>query len=151
MARWTGTWLSGLGAAGVEVAPRGDWRGQRFGLPEAGPGSVASFGARLVAFVLDAVLSGLAAGLFTAPDPPRFWSFVPLGILYVGAVSVVGQTVGMRLLRLRVVRVGPEPRVGPARAMLRFALLCLLIPAVITDRDGRGLHDKAAGTAVVRA
>jgi uncharacterized RDD family membrane protein YckC len=151
MARWTGTWLSGLGAAGVEVAPRGDWRGQRFGLPESGAGSVASFGARLVAFVLDAVLSGLAAGLFTAPDPPRFWSFVPLGILYVGAVPVVGQTVGMRLLGLRVVRLGAQRRLGLLRAILRLALLCLLIPAVITDRDGRGLHDKAAGTAVVRA
>ncbi|MDT7545218.1 MAG: hypothetical protein QOE99_1328 [Actinomycetota bacterium] len=151
MARWTGTWLSGLGAAGVEVAPRGDWRGQRFGLAESGSGSVASFGARLVAFVLDAVLSGLAAGLFTAPDPPRFWSFVPLGILYVGAVPVVGQTVGMRLLGLRVVRLGAARRLGVLRAILRFALLCLLIPAVITDRDGRGLHDKAAGTAVVRA
>jgi uncharacterized RDD family membrane protein YckC len=29
-------------------------------------------------------------------------------------------------------------------------LLCLLVPALISDRDGRGLHDKAARTAVVR-
>jgi uncharacterized RDD family membrane protein YckC len=151
MARWTGTWLSGLGAAGVEVAPRGAWRGERLGLPESGPGSVASFGARLVAFVIDAVLSGLAAGLFTAPDPPRFWSFVPLGILYVGAVPVVGQTVGMRLLGLRVVAVGPKPKLSLPRALVRFVLLCLLVPALIGDRDGRGLHDKAAGSAAVRA
>jgi uncharacterized RDD family membrane protein YckC len=26
-----------------------------------------------------------------------------------------------------------------------------VIPATIWDRDGRGLHDKAAGTVVVRA
>jgi uncharacterized RDD family membrane protein YckC len=57
----------------------------------------------------------------------------------------------MRLLGLRVVRLGAGGRLGLLRAILRFALLCLLIPAVITDRDGRGLHDKAAGTAVVRA
>jgi uncharacterized RDD family membrane protein YckC len=30
-------------------------------------------------------------------------------------------------------------------------LLCLLIPALIWDRVGRGLHDRAAGTVVVRA
>ena len=35
------------------------------------------------------------------------------------------------------------------RAVLRTALLLLLIPALIWDRDGRGLHDRAAGTAVV--
>jgi uncharacterized RDD family membrane protein YckC len=29
-------------------------------------------------------------------------------------------------------------------------LLGLLIPAVIWDRDGRGLHDRAAGTVVIR-
>ena len=34
---------------------------------------------------------------------------------------------------------------------LRTALLLLLVPALITDRDGRGLHDRAAGTVVVRA
>jgi uncharacterized RDD family membrane protein YckC len=151
MARWTGTWLSGLGAAGVEIAPRGDWRGQRFGLPETGAGSVASFGGRLGAFLIDSVLSGLVSGLFTAPHPPRLWSFVPLGILYVIAVPLSGQTVGMRLLRLRLVGVSGSPRLGVVRAVLRFVLLCLLVPAVITDRDGRGLHDRAAGSAVVRA
>jgi uncharacterized RDD family membrane protein YckC len=26
----------------------------------------------------------------------------------------------------------------------------LVVPAVVMDRDGRGLHDKAAGTLVVR-
>ena len=30
-------------------------------------------------------------------------------------------------------------------------LLFLLVPAVIWDRDGRGLHDRARGTAVIRA
>jgi uncharacterized RDD family membrane protein YckC len=29
-------------------------------------------------------------------------------------------------------------------------LLLLLVPAVIWDRDGRGLHDKLAGTLLVR-
>ncbi|MFE4466652.1 RDD family protein, partial [Oerskovia sp. NPDC056781] len=30
-------------------------------------------------------------------------------------------------------------------------LLCLVVPAVVWDGDGRGMHDKAAGTVIVRA
>jgi uncharacterized RDD family membrane protein YckC len=40
--------------------------------------------------------------------------------------------------------------VGFARGAVRTALLCLVIPAVVWDADGRGLHDKAAGTVIVR-
>ncbi|MDQ1739361.1 MAG: hypothetical protein QOE53_1013, partial [Pseudonocardiales bacterium] len=39
----------------------------------------------------------------------------------------------------------------PARVLLRTVLLVLVIPAVVWDRDGRGLHDRLAGSAVVRA
>jgi uncharacterized RDD family membrane protein YckC len=149
MARWTGTWLSGPEAAGASLRAEGEWRGQRLGLPEDGPGAVATFGRRMLAFLADAVVSGLVAGLWTAPDAPGPWSFVPLGILYVVAVPLTGQTLGMRLLKVRMVQVG-RARPDVPRAALRFVLLCLLIPALISDRDGRGLHDKAARTVVVR-
>jgi uncharacterized RDD family membrane protein YckC len=151
MARWTGTWLSGLGAAGVSLRPEGTHPGQRFGLPAEGSGAVATFGRRLLAFAVDAVLTGFVAGLFTAPEPPREWGLLPLAVLYVPIVTLTGQTAGMRLLGLRLIRLQDGPRVDLLRAALRFALLALLIPALITDRDGRGLHDRAAGTAVVRA
>ena len=148
MPRPTQTWLSGLSAAGVQTRPEGWYRGSRLGLPESGPGSSASFGRRAAAYVLDAVVAALVAGAFV--QPPELWSFVPLAVGYVLLVPLVGQTPGMRLLRLRLVTVqgGPVPL---PRALLRFALLSLLLPAVIVDPDGRGLHDKAAGTVVVRA
>ena len=38
--------------------------------------------------------------------------------------------------------------IGAGRALLRTALLCLVIPAAILDRDSRGLHDKAVGSVV---
>ena len=41
-------------------------------------------------------------------------------------------------------------RVNPLRALLRTVLLCLAIPALIWDRDGRGLHDRLARTVEVR-
>ena len=34
--------------------------------------------------------------------------------------------------------------------MIRAVLICLVIPAVVYDRDRRGLHDRAANTVVVR-
>jgi len=36
-------------------------------------------------------------------------------------------------------------------ALARTILLVLAIPALIWDRDDRGLHDKVAGTVVIRA
>jgi hypothetical protein len=39
---------------------------------------------------------------------------------------------------------------GLWRPLVRTLLLCLGIPALIWDRDQRGLHDKAAGTVLVR-
>jgi len=33
--------------------------------------------------------------------------------------------------------------------VLRTVLLAALVPAVVWDRDRRGLHDRAAGTVVV--
>jgi hypothetical protein len=33
---------------------------------------------------------------------------------------------------------------------VRTALLVLLVPAVVIDRNNRGLHDRAAGIVVVR-
>ena len=40
--------------------------------------------------------------------------------------------------------------VGLWRPIVRTALLVLVTPAVIWDPDQRGLHDKAAGTVLVR-
>ena len=171
MARWTGTWLSGLGAAGVQTRPDGEPRGVRLGLPAQGRRSVAGFGARSAAFVVDAVLSGLVARLFfpvrDVQDGQSLSSGVApvavLAVVYVVGLALTGQTLGMRLLRLRCQPLGPAGGLLPTPdgtavrvlglvpAALRTALLVLLVPALISDRDGRGLHDRAARTVVVHA
>ena len=67
-------------------------------------------------------------------------------------LASLGSTFGMRLLGLRVLALGQPGQLPAAwRVLVRTVLLCLVIPAAIWDRDGRGLHDKAAGTVVVRA
>ena len=47
--------------------------------------------------------------------------------------------------------VGDRGRVGAFRAAVRTVLICLAVPPLIWDRDGRGLHDRAVVTAVVNA
>ena len=44
----------------------------------------------------------------------------------------------------------PDRAPGLLRAAARTALLLLVVPAVVQDGDGRGLHDRAAGTVIVR-
>ena len=134
-------------------------RGERLGLPAAGRGSLAPTGARLGAFVVDALASSLVAALFVqrsgsdlASRLPGSWSLIPLAADYVLGLLVAGRTLGMYLFGLRVVRVDDAGSpVTPIRAIGRTVLLFLLVPAVVFDRDGRGLHDRFTDTAVVRS
>jgi uncharacterized RDD family membrane protein YckC len=143
---------------GARVTTPQAHRGEQLGLPENGSGSLATTGQRLGAFVVDAVASALVAALFvqaghghgTAGRLPGSWSLIPFAIDYVVGVLVAGRTLGMYLVGLRLVRVDRTTPVGPARAVGRTALLLLLLPAVVWDRDGRGLHDRLTDTAVVR-
>jgi uncharacterized RDD family membrane protein YckC len=122
----------------------------RAGLPESGPGSVAPAAPRLGAFLVDVILSGLVAALFTAPELPRNRSLLVFAVLYFGFTVLVQQTPGMRLLKLRVVRTDRPAPVGVWRAAVRTVGVILLIPAVLRSTDGRALHDRLTQTAVVR-
>ena len=138
-------------AARSNGRPAQGWCGQRLGLPADGPGSIAPAGRRLGGFAVDTVLSGLVAGLFTAPELPRNWSLLVFVLEYVVFTVAFGQTPGMRLVGLRVVRMDRPARIDPLRALIRTLLLALLIPALIWDADTRGLHDRLSQTAVVLA
>lgn len=154
--RWTGTWLSGPGAA-AEGDQR--WRGERIGLPESGPGSVAAPGRRLAALLIDVVLASLVTRAFYQPDledPAVMWTYNLLGVgvwsaIAVVGVSLAGFTPGKALLGLRVVRVDGVAMVGPLRALARTAMVALIVPAAITNSDGRGIHDRLTGTIEVRS
>jgi uncharacterized RDD family membrane protein YckC len=140
------------------TSPPQAYRGQRLGLPEQGPGSLAPTGPRALAFLVDGVASALVAALFVqgghhsgAARLPGSWSLIPFALDYVLGLLVAGRTLGMYLFGLRVVRVDRTEAVDPFRAVTRTVLLALLVPAVIFDKDGRGLHDRFTDTAVVRA
>jgi uncharacterized RDD family membrane protein YckC len=121
------------------------------GPPETGPGSIAPLAPRLGAFLIDILLSSVVALLFTAPELPRNRSLLVFAVLYFGFTVLVGQTPGMRLLKLRVVRTDRPAPVGLWRSAVRTVGVILLVPAVLRSADGRSLHDRLTQTAVVRA
>jgi uncharacterized RDD family membrane protein YckC len=125
-------------------------RGASLGLPAEGPGSLAGFGSRVIAFFVDALASAFIAGLFTAPRLPGNWSLLSFALITVGTLVAFGQTPGMRLLGLRLAHPRPGERLALWRAVVRTGLLILLLPALLVDADGRGLHDRLTATAVVR-
>jgi RDD family len=125
-------------------------RGASLGLPADGPGSLATFQSRVGAFLVDAVGAAFVAGLLTAPGLPGNWSLVAFVVVTIVSLAAFGQTPGMRLVGLRLAHPRQGERLALWRAVIRTALLCLLVPALLVDADGRGLHDRLTGTAVVR-
>jgi uncharacterized RDD family membrane protein YckC len=130
-------------------------RGSGLGLPADGPGSLASPGVRLAAFLIDGVVANLLAGLpyvFGVRYGPGERGYVVLAAFLLQEfvlVSLVGATIGKQLCRVVVVR-ADGGRLAWPWVLARTVLLGFLVPAVIWDRDGRGLHDKAAGALTVR-
>ena len=128
------------------------YRGEQLGLPEEGPGSIARPGRRLGALAVDWAMSALIASRLITQSYDQTTSNWALLVFFVmGALTVgtVGFTPGKRLFGVRVVALDTGS-VTPWRGLLRTALLCLAIPALIWDRDGRGLHDRLARTVEVR-
>lgn len=137
-----GSWLSGPDTSGISKYP-----GERLGLPESGPGSIARAGRRIVAIMIDWGIALLISNFAFAGD-----SWATLAIFAVEQILLVGTlgySIGHRVMGIQVVRAGGGAP-GPLAALVRSVLLCLVIPAVIFDADHRGLHDKAMDTLLIR-
>jgi uncharacterized RDD family membrane protein YckC len=76
-----------------------------------------------------------------------------LGIWYLLTavpVAIFGASAGMTALGIRVASIDDSVVVGVPRALLRTALIAVVIPPLVRDSDGRGWHDRATRTIVVR-
>lgn len=140
--RWAGSWLPGSRAAREENG----YPGQRFGLPEEGPKSVAGVGRRLGALLIDWLLCMIIS---LAVFRTQVWTIAIFAAEVYLLTALTGFTVGKRLLGLRVVRLDGKP-VGLWWALVRTLLLLAVVPPLVFDSDLRGLHDKAANTLVIR-
>ena len=150
------------GQAATTDTPTGNeaefrYRGSRLGFPETGPGSVPGFGRRLIAVIIDWILANcLASLLFGTPvlggsttPAAGVTLWLPLLVFAVMTAALLvlfGTTVGKRLVGIRITATGERNWPWPVAMVVRTLLLCLALPAVVYDRDQRGLHDRAAGT-----
>jgi len=133
--------------------------GERLGLPEAGSGSIGRVGRRIAALVIDYTAATILATAFLGyrqfdlPAEAGMTMFTPMivfAVLQIVFIPTLGGSPGHRIVGLRVVRAdGAWP--GLWRPIVRTLLLVVVVPAAIWDQDQRGLHDKAAGTILLRA
>jgi len=150
-AKTAATGTAQLTAPAEDQAPSQDnkdeyYPGQRFGLPKRGPGSVSSMPRRFSALLIDWLLCMLIAYWLTHS---QFWTIAVFAVEVYVLTALNGFTVGKRLVGIRTIAVDGGP-VGFGWALVRTAILLTVIPPLLTDRDLRGLHDRAANTIVVR-
>jgi uncharacterized RDD family membrane protein YckC len=137
-----GSWLSGPDTSGISKYP-----GERLGLPESGPGSIARAGRRIAAIMID---WGIALLISNFAFGGNSWATLAVfAVEQTLLVGTLGYSIGHRALGIAVVRPGGGVP-GPLAALVRAVLLCLVVPAVIFDPDQRGLHDKAMNTLLIR-
>jgi uncharacterized RDD family membrane protein YckC len=139
-------------APGTSAGAASAYPGQRFGLPQSGPRSVAGVARRLGSLMIDWVMAALIALAVLGDRNQASVQYLTLAI-FAGEIwlltALTGFTVGKRLLGMRVARLDGKP-VGFYRSLIRTVLFLLVVPALVLDADLRGLHDKAAGTIVIR-
>lgn len=167
------SWLEGPQVPGQYDNPDklSTYAGENLGLQKTGPGSIASLGRRIGALLLDWVVCMVITGLLFVPFGPsgeqldRFggdtymafqnfsaiWT-LPIFII-IGSLSVIffSRTPGHMMLGMGVARVDqPDQGVGIWRPIVRTVLTAFVLPPVVQDADGRGMHDRATGTVVIR-
>nr|WP_067497801.1 RDD family protein [Actinoplanes sp. TFC3] len=105
---------------------------------------------RLAALLIDWALCELIAAAYA---DPRVVPWPPVALLIVintFFIGLFGQTPGLWLARLRCISYVDGGAIGIGKAFLRAVLLALFIPPLIMDPQQRGLHDRVAGSYVVR-
>jgi uncharacterized RDD family membrane protein YckC len=128
--------------------------GARLGLPEDGPRSAASWARRILALLIDWFASiGVAAAILGAKVWGQDWeAWAPMAVFLVEAAvltALMGGSFGQLAVRLAVVRLDGKP-LNLLQALGRTALICLVVPPLVFNRDNRGLHDLAFRTVTLR-
>ena len=131
---------------GKAKAPHSAYPGEKFGLPEDGPRSVATMSRRLGALFIDWFACTLIS---LAVFRSQYLTLAVFAVEVYLLTALTGLTLGKRLMGIRVVRLDGKA-VGFGWALVRTVLLLAVVPPLLSDRDMRGLHDRAANTIVVR-
>lgn len=131
-----------------------EYPGSTLGLPPAGPGSLASWRARVAAMIVDwaaSMIVAIALFGFDVMTGSGWESFMVLAVYFVEAsllTTLTGGSFGQLIARIGITRLDGRP-LGWWRPVLRTALKCLVIPAIVVGAERRALTDLLLGTAVV--
>ena len=136
-----GSWLDG-----PPQLNQYDYPGQRLGRPRSGPGSIARWGRRIVALLIDWLIALALSALIFHADP---WANLSIFVvLQLVMVSIFGRSIGHWMLGMQVQRMAGGP-VNILDALVRTVLLVLVVPPFVQDPDQRGVHDRARGLVLV--
>jgi len=123
-------------------------------------GEYAGFWRRFVAWIIDGILLGAVSGILMfiiSAQQTASWLGTVIGIVYiVGFWTWRGQTPGKMVMGVKIIKTDGSP-IGIGRAILRYigylvSAIIIFIGYLMIAWDGRkqGLHDKIAGTYVVK-
>lgn len=96
------------------------------------------------------IVVGFSGG-FGAKSSARPMEVLALFIFeYALLVLLQGQSLGHRLMRLKVVSYSADTPLSLKQVFVRTLLLVLVVTAVTYDENGRGIHERLSGTATIR-
>ncbi|MGA1480966.1 MAG: RDD family protein [Candidatus Nanopelagicales bacterium] len=116
------------------------------------PGQAAGLGRRAAAIAIDWLVALLLARLI--PGAEYGTGDYALATLTIFAVEIIlftwltGSSFGQRVVGIAVVK-QDDGRLSLWRIIVRTALICIVIPALVYDSQKRGLQDLAVGSRVV--
>ncbi len=105
---------------------------------------------RVGALFIDWLLCTLVVAVAIRPPSADvgLWTLLLFAAQDYAFTAYTGLTIGKLVLRIRVARL--DGRMVGGWGLVRPLLLLTVVPPLIVDRNLRGLHDRAANTAVVR-
>ena len=133
------------------AADQPGYPGRDLGLPADGRGAVASMARRFGALFIDWIVCWVIVLAAIRPHQAdvAYWTLLLFAAQDYLFTALTGFTLGKLLLRIRVVRLDGGT-VGPLWGLVRTVILLTVVPPLMSDRDLRGMHDRAANTVVIR-
>jgi uncharacterized RDD family membrane protein YckC len=110
-------------------------------------------GRRMLGLLFDwALCYFITWGFFAEPGTGAFTPIVYF--LYLGQylffTILGGATPGHRFVGLRIVRFSDGQLPTPKQALIRTALLAIVVTAITFDENGRGINERFSGTVLIR-
>ena len=98
---------------------------------------------RLFALCLDWLASSLVARLLVSEQQLSGWVTLAIFFLEVTLFTILlGGSAGQVVAGIRIVDIDTGMKIGVLAAFIRSALICLVVPPILSI-NGRGLHDRA--------